>query len=139
MRGVLGGLGVLMGLYAGWLLLGSADGSDLLNLTLWLGGGILAHDVGVAAVSLVVGGLAARWLPDAARLPAAVGLVVLGTITVVAIPFLGRFGASEDNPTLLDRNYLGGYLVIVALVVVAVVVASLVRARRSPDPVTTRR
>jgi hypothetical protein len=77
--------------------------------------------------------LAMRWLPSAARMPAAAGLVVLGTLTVVAIPFLGRFGAREDNPTLLDRNYVGGYLVVVALVVICVVVASVVRSRHSTN------
>ncbi|MGI8948860.1 MAG: hypothetical protein ACR2FV_12995, partial [Ornithinimicrobium sp.] len=118
MRVVLGALGVLAGLWGVWLILGSADLSDLVNLTIWLGGGIIAHDVGVAAVSLVLAAVGARFLPEASRKPAAAGLVVLGTITVVAIPFLGRFGARASNPTLLDRNYVGGYLAIAALVLI---------------------
>jgi hypothetical protein len=122
-----------VGLYGAWLLLSRADAGDLLSLAFWLGGGVLAHDVGVAAVTLMVAVLAMRWLPSAARMPAAAGLVVLGTLTVVAIPFLGRFGAREDNPTLLDRNYVGGYLVVVALVVICVVVASVVRSRHSTN------
>jgi len=138
-RPAIGALGVLMALYGGWLLLGSADLGALLNLAFWLGGGVIVNDVGVAAVALVVAVLVLRWLPPAARLPAAAGLIVLGTFTVVAIPFLGRFGALEDNPTLLDRNYVGGYLVVVALVVIWVVVASVVRARRSPAPETHAR
>ncbi len=133
MRPATGALGVLVGLYGAWLLLSRADAGDLLSLAFWLGGGVLAHDVGVAAVTLMVAVLAMRWLPSAARMPAAAGLVVLGTLTVVAIPFLGRFGAREDNPTLLDRNYVGGYLVVVALVVICVVVASVVRSRHSTN------
>ncbi len=133
MRPAIGALGVLVGLYGAWLLLSRADAGDLLSLAFWLGGGVLAHDVGVAAVTLMVAVLAMRWLPSAARMPAAAGLVVLGTLTVVAIPFLGRFGAREDNPTLLDRNYVGGYLVVVALVVICVVVASVVRSRHSTN------
>jgi hypothetical protein len=132
-RPAIGALGVLVGLYGAWLLLSRADAGDLLSLAFWLGGGVLAHDVGVAAVTLMVAVLAMRWLPSAARMPAAAGLVVLGTLTVVAIPFLGRFGAREDNPTLLDRNYFGGYLVVVALVVICVVVASVVRSRHSTN------
>jgi len=132
-RPAIGALGVLVGLYGAWLLLSRADAGDLLSLAFWLGGGVLAHDVGVAAVTLMVAVLAKRWLPSAARMPAAAGLVVLGTLTVVAIPFLGRFGAREDNPTLLDRNYVGGYLVVVALVVICVVVASVVRSRHSTN------
>ncbi|CAN5892918.1 hypothetical protein BH24ACT8_BH24ACT8_20530 [soil metagenome] len=133
MRPAIGALGVLVGLYGAWLLLSRADAGDLLSLAFWLVGGVLAHDVGVAAVTLMVAVLAMRWLPSAARMPAAAGLVVLGTLTVVAIPFLGRFGAREDNPTLLDRNYVGGYLVVVALVVICVVVASVVRSRHSTN------
>jgi hypothetical protein len=48
---------------------------------------------------------------------------VLGTVTVVAVPLLGRFGARADNPTLLDRNYLLGWLVLATLTVVVVGVA----------------
>lgn len=137
MRLAIGAVGALAGLYGVWLILGSADLSDLINLAIFLGGGIVAHDVGVAAVTLVLAAVGARFLPVAARPPAAAGLVVLGTITVVAIPFLGRFGASASNPTLLDRNYVGGYLAIVALVVIWVVVASVVRARHSRDVAAT--
>ncbi|MGY2874256.1 hypothetical protein ACVW00_001446 [Marmoricola sp. URHA0025 HA25] len=52
--------------------------------------------------------------------PVVTGAVVLGTVTLVAIPVLGRFGARADNPTLLDRNYLLGWLVVATLTVVLV-------------------
>ncbi|MGI8948658.1 MAG: hypothetical protein ACR2FV_11935, partial [Ornithinimicrobium sp.] len=71
--------------------------------------------------------------PEALRRLLSVGLVLLGAVTVLAVPFLGRFGARASNPTLLDRNYVGGYLAIAALVLICVVVASVVRARRSAD------
>ena len=43
---------------------------------------------------------------------------------------LGRFGARPDNPTLLDRDYLVGWLVLAGVVLLVTVVASLVRSRR---------
>ena len=43
-------------------------------------------------------------------------LVVLATVTVTAIPVLGRFGARPDNLTILPRNYVLGWLVLAALV-----------------------
>jgi hypothetical protein len=69
-------------------------------------------------------------LPRAARAPAVVGFVVLGTLTLLAVPVLGRFGARADNPTLLDRSYWAGWLVLAALTLVAVLAATLVRSRR---------
>jgi hypothetical protein len=58
-------------------------------------------------------------------------LVLLGAITVVAVPFLGRFGALPDNPTLLDRDYTTGYAVLVGLVVLGVGLGALWSRRRS--------
>jgi hypothetical protein len=60
--------------------------------------------------------------------------VVLGTVTLSAVPVLGRFGARADNPTLLDRHYLLGWLVFAVLVGVVTAASVLVRGRR-----TTRR
>ena len=50
-------------------------------------------------------------LPRAARAPAVVGFVVLGSVTLLAVPVLGRFGARPDNATLLDRDYVVGWVV----------------------------
>ncbi|MGB3761772.1 MAG: hypothetical protein WA966_01015 [Ornithinimicrobium sp.] len=130
-RFAVGALGVGIGLWGAWLIFGSADSSDLLSIAIWLGGGIIANDGIIAVVSLVVAAVAMRLLPKPARAPAAVALVVVGTITVVAIPFLGRFGAREDNPTLLDRNYVAGYGVLVLIVVVAVTAFAFYRTRQT--------
>ena len=52
--------------------------------------------------------------------------------TTVPHPVLGRFGARADNPTLLDRDYLAGWLVLAALVAVGVAAGTLVRSRGVP-------
>jgi hypothetical protein len=127
-RVALGALGVVVGLYGAWLVL--SRGHDLLNLVLWLAGGVVLHDGLLSLLVLVLGALALRVLPDVARAPAVVGMVVLGTATLFAVPVLGRFGARADNATLLDRNYAVGWLVLAGAVLVTVVVASVLRARR---------
>jgi hypothetical protein len=124
----LGVLGALVGLYGGWLVL--SRGHDLLNVVLWLAAGVVLHDAVLALAVLAVGTGAVRVLPRSARAPAAVGFVVLGSVTLLAVPVLGRFGARSDNPTLLDRDYTLGWLVLAGLVLVGVVVASLVGSRR---------
>ena len=55
----------------------------------------------------MVRGVAAA--PGRLRAPAAAAFVVLGSVTLLAIPVLGRFGARPDNPTLLDRHYVAGW------------------------------
>jgi hypothetical protein len=124
----LGALGVLGGGYGAWLVL--SRGHDLLNLVLWLAGGVVLHDGVLALVVLVVGTIAVRLLPQAAKAPAVVGAIVLGSVTLAAVPVLGRFGARSDNATLLDRNYTVGWLAFAGLVLVGVVAASLVGSRR---------
>ena len=83
-------------------------------------------------VLVAVGG---RLVPTGFRAPAVVGLVVLGTVTVVAIPVLGGMGERPDNPSLLNRNYTVGWLVLAALVLLAVVIGGLIlRSRRRGRP-----
>ena len=132
MRTALGALGVAVAAYGGWLLLGRTDNDQLLDAGIWLGSGVVLHDFVLTAVILVAGTLALRVLPDAARAPAVVGMIVLGSLTVVAFPVLGRFGARDDNATLLDRPYLASWFVVVAVTVLAVTVAGVVRSRRGP-------
>lgn len=132
MRGrlAIGAVGVAVGLYGAWLLVSRGDGEDLRSAAVWLVGGVLLHDVVLAGLTLAVGALVTRVPPRPARAPATVALVVLGSLTLVAVPVLGRFGAKPDNPTLLDRPYVTAWLVLVAVTVVVVALVSLVRARR---------
>jgi len=124
--GVAGLAGVLYGLF---LLLGQGA-TQVLDAGVWLVGGVVAHDAVLAPVVLVLGVVAVRLLPGVARAPVVVGLVVLGTVTLVAVPVLGRFGASPGNPTLLDRDYVAGWCVLAGLTAVAVAGAILYRKSR---------
>lgn len=134
MRAALGGAGVVLAAYGGWLLV--SRGHDLLDVGVWLVAGVLLHDVALTAGTLAVGVVVTRWLPRPARAPVVVGLVVLGSVTLLGVPVLGRFGARTDNPTLLDRDYTAGWLVLagstLVAVVLAVVVTALVRSRTDP-------
>ena len=131
MRYPLGAAGVLLALYGGWLLLSRED--DLVDVATWLVVGVALHDLVLAVVTVALGTLAVRLVPEPARAPLAVGFVVLGSVTLLAVPVLGRFGASAANPTILDRDYTAGWLVLAGLTALAVVVASLVRSRSHPE------
>jgi hypothetical protein len=121
---LLGVAGVAAGLYGVALLLDDPLG-DLVEIVVWLVAGVLLHDLVLAPLSLVAAAGSRRVLPEAARGSITVGAVVLVAVTLVAIPVLGRFGASPGNDTLLDRNYVAGWLTVGGLVALGVVLGVL--------------
>ena len=129
LRGVIGAVGVVVGAFGAWLLLSRQDLDQLTSAATWLVVGVVLHDAVLAVATLLLGATALRLLPRAARAPAVVGFVVLGSVTLVAVPVLGRFGARDDNATLLDRDYTAGWLVLTLLTLAAVVVAAGLRSR----------
>ncbi|MCW2791983.1 MAG: hypothetical protein JWO76_1081 [Nocardioides sp.] len=139
-RAAVGALGVLAGAYGAWLLLSRQDLAQLTNAALWLASGVVLHDFVLAPVVLVVVAVVARVAPRHVQAPAVVALVVLGAVTLLAIPVLGRFGARPDNPTLLDRSYGTGWLVLAGITLAAVVAGALVvRSRHRPAVPPTER
>ncbi|CAA9383164.1 MAG: hypothetical protein AVDCRST_MAG60-1046 [uncultured Nocardioides sp.] len=126
----IGAVGVLLALYGAFLLLSRQDPRQWLEVGIWFGAGVLAHDVVLSG--LVIGAclIGARLLPEPWRAPATVALVVWGTLTVATVPMLTRAGARADNATLLDRPYAATWWVISAIVVLLVAVTGLVRSRR---------
>jgi hypothetical protein len=141
-RLLLGALGVAVAAYGAWLLL-QEDLSDLVDTAIWLAGGIVLHDFVLVPLTLLLGVVLVRLLPANRRAPVAGGLVVLGTVTLMAVPVLGGWGANADNPTILDRNYPAGWLVVagVTILVVAALVltTTFTQARRSGGPGALRR
>ncbi len=126
-RILLGALGVAGAAYGGWLLL-QRGLADLVATVVWLAGGVVAHDAVLAPLTLLLGVLSARLLPEGWRGPAARFAVLAGPLTLLAVPVLGRFGARADNPTLLDRPYAAGWALVVGLCLVGVAVGASVGA-----------
>ncbi len=133
MRAAIAAVGVVVGAYGAWLLLSRQDLDQLVSAAVWLATGVVLHDGVLAVVTLLLAAVVLRLLPAVARGPAVVGFVVLGSLTLLAVPVLGRFGARPDNATLLDRDYTTAWLVLAGLTLVAVVVASVLRSRAAHD------
>lgn len=131
MRWAIGAAGVVIGAFGAWFLFTRQDLDQLVNAGEWLVVGVILHDAVLAMVTVALGALAVRLVPAPARAPLVVAFVVLGSVTLLAVPVLGRFGARPDNPTLLDRDYTAGWLVLAGITLVAVVAAVLVRSRAS--------
>lgn len=104
---------------------------NLVATVVWLAGGVLLHDGVLAFATIAIVGAGTLLLPQRGRGPLAAAFLVLGTVTLSAVPVLGRFGARPDNPTLLDRDYVLGWVALVVVVVIATTAAVLVRGRSS--------
>jgi hypothetical protein len=141
-RVLLGALGIAAAAYGGWSLLGEGL-TDVVTTALWLAGGVVLHDFVLVPLTLGVCWLGARVLPAGRRAAVAVGLVVLGTLTLLAVPVLGGWGANRDNPTILGRDYSTGWLVVATLTVAGVlagpILSGVLTGRRSRGQGARRR
>jgi hypothetical protein len=100
---------------------------NLLAVAPWVVAPVVLHDLVLGPLIIAVIWLVGRWLPPYARGPGMFGLVVSGSLTVVALSVIGRQGADPNNPSLLNRDYPTGWLVAIALTWGAVVVVALAR------------
>jgi len=124
------GLGGLVIAVTGIYKIIQGGGSSVIETAKWLIFGNLIHDAIVVPIALVLGALAVRFLPAWSRLPVATGFVVLATTTIMAIPVLSGMGEDSTNPSLLPRDYVGGWLVLALLTVLGVAVGCWWQRRR---------
>lgn len=120
--------GVAALVFGGVELLGRPSG-EWVSIAVWFTVPAVLSDLVVLPAVAVAGWLVTAKLPAATRLPVQVGATVIGVLTLVAAPFLGRPGLRADNPTLLDRNYVLGWAVYVGIAIVAAGIWALVRHR----------
>jgi hypothetical protein len=133
MRAVLLALGAGLAAYGGWLLVSRQDLAAWLTVLVWLAAGVVLHD-GVLAPLVTALGRLDRRLPGPVALAGVVVLVVLGSVTLVAVPVLGRFGERPDVPSLLPRDYPAGWLLVAAAVLLGAILAALRSARAGRRP-----
>jgi hypothetical protein len=135
-RGGLVALGMLAATYGVWLLLSRQHWPQVRQVTEWAVAGVLLHDAVLAPAAVGLGWLGDRLLPRRAAQAATLALLLIGTLTIVAIPVLDG-AAAGPNPTLLDRDYTTGWLLAVGVLVLGVaggatisVISSIARSRR---------
>lgn len=131
-RLAIGAIGVAVIVYGSVLLLHTVN---VFQVVPWIIGPVVVHDLLIAPLTIAVVWLAARYLPSYARTPAMFGLLVSGSLTIVALSVVGRRGASPDNPSLLNRDYLAGWAIAMAITWSIVVLTALLRrgtGRRQP-------
>lgn len=82
---------------------------------IWFTGGALLHDLVLAPVVFFVGKRIKNLLTGRTRLAVQMAMILTGVIALVSIPALSRAGLSPTNPSILPRNYLNGFLILVGL------------------------
>lgn len=123
--------GVAATAYGGWQL-AQRGWANFEAAATWLVAGVVLHDAVLAPLTIAACWLALRLVRADRLAPWATGLVLLGPLTLLAVPVLGRFGARPDNPTLLDRPYWAGWSAVVVVVCAGILVARYAGRRRHP-------
>lgn len=132
-RAALLAIGVAGGLWGIWLM-HDFTWPQLISVAAFLVGGLILHDAILAPVTVGLGVLAARFVPDRLRAPAGIAFLVWGTLTLAFSNVLSGQGGKPDNATLLNRPYGVSWLVMTALLAAVVVIARWRRRRNTCDP-----
>jgi hypothetical protein len=128
-RGALIAAGAAVLAYGVWLMVREQTLPQLVSVAKWLVAGVVIHDGVLAPLALGVGWLVHRRFPHRFAAPAAIALILIGTIAVAGFAVLTRSHGGGPNTTLLDRNYLLGLVAVVAVVVIAVIGGTAVASR----------
>jgi hypothetical protein len=108
---------------------------NLVETFKWLIGGLVLNDGVIAAAVLAIAFVLGRIFRGRIPAPLIIGLLVLASVSLAALPMIGRYGARVDNPTLLPRNYVAGWFIFAGLTLLFTTVA-LVLGRRSTKGAT---
>lgn len=105
--------GVAVGSYGALLLWGNPS---MVRIVVWAGLAVIVHDF-VFAPLCAAAGLAGRTLlPARWRPPVAVAALCSVVLALLAVPVYAKPGLHLDNTTVLDRNYVAGLWIAIAVV-----------------------
>lgn len=109
--------------------------SDQITFVAWFFTPAVLSDAALMPTIAVLGWAAGRWLPLWLRVPAVAGAILSAASLAIALPFLTKPGLRPDNSSLLDRNYLLGFALILAVIWTMMFGWALLR-RRQPTEAT---
>ena len=105
----------------------------------WVLGAALVHDLVVLPLVLGGGWLLTRLVPLPWRVPVRTAVLVAAVVSLTVWPIARRWGAREDNPSILPLPVARNLAVIVALLLVGSLVAGAVTTwRRRTGPTDHR-
>jgi hypothetical protein len=129
-------LGAPVMVYGAYELVQQAGWPRAVDVAVWLGAGLLVHDLVLAPLVLVVVWAIGRVAPRALRTPLRAGVLGSALVVAVAWPALRGYGNRPDNPTIHPLAYGTAVLTALAFLwgAVALWSAATLLRRSSPTP-----
>jgi hypothetical protein len=132
LRAVLGTIGVAAIGYGLLRILTDAKDTKPIALVKWLVGSLLVHDLLIAPVVVGIGWLLNRYLPPRAGAFVQAGLVTGGLVSALGVLLIWRQGKSSARSlALLQQNYLGNLLVLLAIIAAGTTACYLISVSRA--------
>lgn len=89
---------------------------DVIAAALWFGLPPVVFDLLLVPVIGLLGTLVAARAAGPWKAPLIVGMIISSALLVIAAPFVSGIGRRPDNPSLLDRPYLLGTAIALAVI-----------------------
>jgi hypothetical protein len=129
-RLLIGGAGVLLGLFGVFRLLTQIPSDDLIALLVWLVAALLVHDGIVSPVVVALGALVTKAVPRRGRRYLQGALVTGASITVIALPLIRRENSQPQVKAILQQNYGANLAVLLGIVAGGALVLYVLRVIR---------
>jgi hypothetical protein len=115
-RIVLAAAGILLGLFGAYRFFTEIPLPNLIALATWMIAALLIHDGVLSPVVVGVGYVLRRFVPDRGRRYLQVALIMIGMITVIAVPMIYLRGSQPAVKALLLQDYGANLTVIIGII-----------------------
>lgn len=130
-RRILGAVGILAIAFGGVQVLVNWEAASPFGLLAFLVAVVILDDLILVPLALAVGWVVRRTLPERARVPAQLALVVLAGLLLVGVPFALSPARDGESGTLLTEPYWRNLGLLSASLAVLVVIVAVLRSRRA--------
>jgi amino acid transporter len=127
-RAALVAVGLAFGVY-GAVLVFDLGIPVLIRIAIWAAVGVAVHDFVFAPACVALGLAGRRVLPTRWQSPLAVAVLLTVVLVLLAIPVYDKPGQPPDNLTVVDRDYVAGLWIALAVVWICVPVSAVLRRR----------
>jgi hypothetical protein len=131
--------GIGLGLFGVFRLVTEIPVHSLLVLALWMLAALAIHDGLLSPAVVAVSSLLRRYVPDRGRRFMQIALIMIGGVTVIAIPMIFLRGSQPSAKALLLRNYGANLTLLIAILAVLTLALYAVRVAQDRSPVPARR
>lgn len=125
-RALLIAAGLALAAY-GALLLVDFSPVVLIRIAIWAAAGVVLHDFVFAPLCAALGFAGRRLVPAAWRAPVGIAALCTVVLALLAVPVYDKPGMRPDNMTVLDRDYVAGFWIALAVIWVCVPLAIIAK------------